>query len=75
MRLRLVVGVESDRPWEILRIGKARRASRGKKLRHVLVVEIFLNRGIRRRANDLEGGENFITFCSTVFGGLYASSY
>src|SRR5260370_37170221 len=62
MRFRLVVGVESDRPWEILRIGEARRASRGKKLRHFFLVEIFLDRGIRRRADDLEGGENFVAF-------------
>ena len=62
MPFRLVVGVEGDRPREILRIGEARRARRGQQLRHFPVVEIFLDRGIRRRADDLEGGENFVAF-------------
>ena len=59
---RLVVGVEGDRPWEMLRIGEARRAGRGQKLRHFFLVQIFLDRGIGWRADDLEGGKNFVSF-------------
>src|SRR3954464_14040575 len=60
MRFGLVVGVKGDGPWEILWVGEARCTGRGQKLRHFFVVEIFLNRGIGWRADDLEGGENFI---------------
>ena len=59
---RLVVGVESDRPREVLRIGEARGTCRCQQLRHLLLVEIFLDRGIWRRADDLEGGQHLVAF-------------
>ena len=62
VRLRLVVGVEGNRPREIFRIGEARRAGRGQKLRHFSIVQIFLDRCIRRGTDDLEGGENLVAF-------------
>src|SRR5262245_27776835 len=62
MRFRLVVGIEGDGPGKILRVGEARRAGRGQQLRHFFLVEIFLDRRIGRRADDLEGGQDLVAF-------------
>src|ERR1700739_1760250 len=62
MRFGLVVGVESDCPWEMLRISEPRCASRGQKLWHFFFVQIFLHGSIRWRTDDLEGGKHFVAF-------------
>src|SRR5215475_16092139 len=62
MPFRLVVRIESDCPWEMLGVGEPRRAGRRQKLRHFLLVQIFLHGGIRWRTDDLESGKHFVAF-------------
>jgi hypothetical protein len=68
----LVARGESHRPWEIRRVVPLRRPARDEQLRHLLGVQIFLDRGIRRRAQRVEDEENFVAFnqLPRLFDGL-----
>jgi hypothetical protein len=53
-------GLETHRPWEMLIIAKFVRASRYEQMRHLLLVDIALNRRIGRRAQGVEQQRNLV---------------
>ena len=57
-----VVGIVSHGPGEVLRIGEFGCAGRGEQLRHFFGVQVFLNRGVGRRADDLERQQHLVVF-------------
>jgi hypothetical protein len=58
--LGLVVGIVAHRPGEVLRVGEFRCTGCGEELRHFLAIEIFLDGGVRRRADDLESEQDLV---------------
>jgi hypothetical protein len=56
----LVVGLPSHRPRKVLRIVPFRRTGRHEKLRHVLFIQIAMDRRIVRRTQGIEDQENLI---------------
>jgi len=58
--LQLVGWIETDRPWEMLRVVPPRRPRRNEQLRNVLGVEIFLNGNIGRGADRTEHREHVV---------------
>src|SRR3954471_14733422 len=62
MALALIVRLPTHRPWEMLRIAPFGCAGRDKKLRHLLGIAVFMNRGISRRAERIEQQQHAVAF-------------
>jgi hypothetical protein len=58
--LQLVGWIETDRPWEMLRVVPPRRPRRNEQLRNVLGVKVFLNGNIGRGADRTEHREHVV---------------
>jgi hypothetical protein len=58
----LVVGLPAHGPGKVLRIVPLGRAGGDEQLRHLLGVQIFLDRRVRRRAERVEDQQDFVAF-------------
>ena len=62
LRFALVVGLPAHRPGKVLRIVPLGGTGGDEQLRHLLAVEVFLNRRVRRGAERIEDDQDFVAF-------------
>ena len=59
-RLGVVIGRVTHGPRELLGIAPLRGAGGDEELRHLLLVHVFVDRGVARRAQRVEGAQHFV---------------
>ena len=58
--LGVVVGLEAHRPRELLGLAPLRRAGRDEEMRHLLLVDVLVDRRVGRRAQRVEQAEHLV---------------